>query len=86
MLLPLPGDQGQGLDGFTQPHIIGQTGPQTPLPQKIQPGIAFGLIRPQASLKIVRRRQLLQAGLARESGQKIAQPTLRGNFCRGQAG
>src|SRR4030066_1389014 len=57
-------DKSQGLDRFTQSHVIGQAGAEPPLPEKTQPGIAAHLIRPQGSVKSLRLRKFLEWGLS----------------------
>ena len=74
--LPLPGDQGQGLHGLAKSHVVGQTGPQTPLLQKAQPGITPHLIGSQDAVKVVGDRQFGQHVLPLHLRQEIADPAL----------
>ena len=39
--------QGQGLNGFTQPHVVGQTGASTPMRQACQPDKPIELVGTQ---------------------------------------
>ena len=44
-------DQGQGLDGLAQAHVVGQAGPDAPFGQAGQPGEAVHLVRTQGRLE-----------------------------------
>ena len=43
--------QRQGLQGFTQPHVVSQTGPGTPLGKPVKPLKAGHLVVPQVCLQ-----------------------------------
>src|SRR5512139_147483 len=43
---PVPLDEGKGLDGLSESHIVSQTCPKTPLFEKTQPRVTAHLIGP----------------------------------------
>ena len=57
-----------------QSHIVGQTGPQAPLSQEGQPGIAARLVGAQDAHKVAGRRQFLQPLAGLQLLQQIIQP------------
>ena len=52
--MPIPLNEGQGLNGLAQAHIIGQAGAQPPFPQEGEPRITPDLVGPQGPLEFSR--------------------------------
>ena len=57
-------NQGQGLHGLAQPHVVGQAGPYAPFGQPGQPDEAVHLVRTQGRLKRRGDRRLVGLDLA----------------------
>src|SRR4030042_761073 len=75
LCFPIPLDQRQGLDCFSQPHVICEACAQTPLPEKAQPGVATYLIGTQCPLKTLRWRQFAEGSSSIQRRQKIGDPS-----------
>ena len=67
-------DQRQRLNRFAKPHVVGETGAETPALQKMQPGIAANLIRTQRPAQPLGLRQLLERRLPLQLRQQIRNP------------
>ena len=70
--LPVPLNQGQGLDRLAQSHIVGQAGAQAPLAQESEPGVTPPLVRPQGPLEFGGIRQFLKGGASSSWAKKSA--------------
>ena len=73
---PVAPDEGQGLHGFAEPHVVGETGAKAPAAQEAEPGIAALLIGPQRAAKLGRRRKFREPGVIFELVQEVADPAV----------
>ena len=67
-------DVRQGLDRFSEAHVVGQDAGQVILAQKLQPRQTFALIIAQRGLQASRRRDLLHAAEFTQFLAHVAQP------------
>jgi len=77
--------QGESLDGFPQPHIISQTGAQSPAPEEGQPGEAIALVRPEFAQQSAGLWQFHHAILVGEMFQPFRDPAFGNHLFQGQA-
>src|SRR5205814_735851 len=68
---PVPLDEGEGLDGLAQTHVVGQAGSEPARAQEREPGVPAPLVGTQRALEPFGGGELLERGMALQASEQV---------------
>src|SRR5215204_344394 len=85
LLLPVALDEGEGLRGLAEPHIVGEARAQPPPPEEAEPRVAAHLVGAERSREAFGYRHLRVALALFQLREQVANPALRFDAGEGYA-